>query len=203
VQLNAQHSPRLVSSYTPAGVPNTPRIPAAHNIRQTSTTPTTGVGREGVSPYETLPSPERTATNPPEVMELTNEGAPMPWPLKHTYQNGALPSSAIPKETLQSTEEVLASILEGKKQLPEEKAGTVCQILAREAVFGKEIMSRCTPGGSKDLPALPKVELYALKTTLFQQLPLYWRKPEEFEVIWKSKCWVAIEQACHRLRRNK
>ena len=34
-----------------------------------------------------------------------------------------------------------------------ERAGTVCQVLAKEAIFGKEVMARCTPG--KDLPGLP------------------------------------------------
>ena len=86
--------------------------------------------------------------------------------------------------------------------MQEDKAGTICQKLAREAVFGKEIMSRCTPAGSKELPALPKAELFTLKT-IYQQIPMYWRKPEEFENVWKTKCWVAIEQACRHFRRNK
>ena len=48
-------------------------------------------------------------------------------------------------------------------------------------------MSRCTPAGSKDLPALPRAELYTLKSIIFEQLPHNWKKPEESEKIWKSE----------------
>jgi hypothetical protein len=35
-------------------------------------------------------------------------------------------------------------------------------------------------GGSKELLALPKAEMYQLKQVMFQQLPKYWCKPEAF-----------------------
>ena len=62
-----------------------------------------------------------------------------------------------------------------------------------------EIMKRCTPEGTKELPALPK-EMFLLEKTVFKQLPQFWHSPVEFERLWKSKCWPAVEQACRRLR---
>ena len=74
-------------------------------------------------------------------------------------------------------------------------------MLARKSLFGEDIMKQCTPGGSKDLPALPLAELLELKSIVFRHIA--GRKcPKKFKLIWKTKCWVAIEQACRRLRRK-
>ena len=35
--------------------------------------------------------------------------------------------------------------------------------LAKEAVFGEVVMRRCIPGGTRELTALPSMELYELK----------------------------------------
>ena len=35
--------------------------------------------------------------------------------------------------------------------------------LGKEAVFGVEVMRRCTPGETRELPALPHAELYEMK----------------------------------------
>ena len=121
---------------------------------------------------------------------------PLPLSLRHTYKNVFLPCSEIPKQSLNTEDDVLKSILDGKK----EKAGTIAQKQAKECIFGE---GRCTPAGSKELPALPTAELYKLKTIIFQQLPHYWRNPQDFEVVWKEKCWVAIDQACRRLWTQK
>jgi len=43
-------------------------------------------------------------------------------------------SSAILKHTLKPVEQVLS-----------EDTGTLCQVLAREAFLGKEVMEQCTP----------------------------------------------------------
>ena len=115
---------------------------------------TTGVGREGVSAYETLISPERTATNPPEVMEPTNKGTPMPWPLKYAYKNGALSSSAIKRHFKALMRFYHPSLRE--REAARGKVRTVYQILAREVVFGKKIMSRCTPGDLKTCLPYPR-----------------------------------------------
>ena len=60
-------------------------------------------------------------------------------------------------------------------------------------------MSRCAPARTPDYPVLPREELYQLKKVIFQQMPHYWSNKEGFEKIWRTKCWVAIEQACRRI----
>ena len=74
----------------------------------------------------------------------------------------------------------------------------LCVKLAKEAVFGEDIMRRCTPGGTRELPGLPYDELFALKKAIFAQCPQFWGVPED---LWK-KCRDSIEQACKRLRRK-
>ena len=37
-----------------------------------------------------------------------------------------------------------------------EKAGTLAQKLAKEAIFGTAVIKQCTPGETRELPALPK-----------------------------------------------
>lgn len=111
--------------------------------------------------------------------------------------NKPLPSTQILKHSLKSVDDVLNANADLKG---EEKAGTLCQKLAKEAIFGTGIMRRCTPAGSKDFLLLPKTALYYLKTVMFKQLPQFWRNPTELDrKIWKNKCWVAIEQACKYL----
>ena len=53
--------------------------------------------------------------------------------------------------------------------------------LAKEAIFGEEVMRRCTPGGTPELLALPNQELYQLKKLVFSQYSLYWKCLHEFE----------------------
>ena len=64
--------------------------------------------------------------------------------------------------------------------------------LAKEAVFGEEVMVRCTPGGTRYLPGLPTKELYYLKKIVLSQFPQYWKCLHVFEGIWK-KCRDSIE----------
>jgi hypothetical protein len=66
----------------------------------------------------------------------------VPFPLQHLYMSTSLPSSAIPKQTLFSMEVVLQSILRGKEEIEEEKAETIAQKLAREGIFGVEVMKQ-------------------------------------------------------------
>ena len=117
-----------------------------------------------------------------------------PLPLSHLYSNKPLPSSAIDKSQLVSVDNVLRS---HKAKL--NKPSTLAQLLARESFFGVSVMAQCTPGGTKDLPALPKDEMSELKKLLYSIFPQY--SPDMFEKEWRQKCWVSIEQACGRLRR--
>ena len=49
---------------------------------------------------------------------------------------------------------------ENAKLRTESSAGTLCQKLAKEAFFGKDIMKKCTPNGTREFPPLPRAELY-------------------------------------------
>ena len=91
-----------------------------------------------------------------------------PLPLNHLY---ALPSSAIDRTELYSVE----SVLEGKRT--SDKPGTLAQRLAKEAIFGPSVMGKCTPSGTKDLPALPKAEMQALKRIVYRSFPKFWHSP--------------------------
>lgn len=133
--------------------------------------------------------------NSPLPSEVTTP--PDPLPLCHTYSNNPLPSAEIDSDKLASVETVLA------KKTSETKPSTLAQTLAKSAIFGIDIMRRCTPAGTKDLPALPRAEMYTLKKLVFRAYPKFWHSPKSFETEWKSKCWVAIEQACGRLRRSR
>ena len=84
-----------------------------------------------------------------------------------------------------------------------EKPSTITQTLARESFFGANLMSKCTPSGTKLLPALPKAEMMSLKKAAHQFFPQFWHLPKAFESEWKKKSWPAIEQACGRLRRKQ
>ena len=59
-------------------------------------------------------------------------------------------------------------------------------------------MRQCTPGGTREYPALPQEELFELKKIMFEQFPRFHTCPGSFEPLWK-KCVVSIEQACKRL----
>ena len=76
------------------------------------------------------------------------------------------------------------------------KAGTLCVKLAREVVFGPEVLKQCTVRGCRDLPALPSEELVYLKEEMIIQFSQYWRNPGEFELIW-IKCVEAVIAANH------
>ena len=83
----------------------------------------------------------------------------------------------------------------------ESKAGKLAVRLAKEAIFGEDVLAKCMVGGFRDLPALPLHELNELKQLMFAQFPRHWQTPQEFETLW---CTVteAIGQACKGLRKK-
>ena len=86
--------------------------------------------------------------------------------------------------------------LKGCKELKTaEKARLLAKKLAREAIFGEEVMKQCTPEGTKQLPVLLKEEMFFSEAS-FPAVPQFWYSPAEFEKLWKTKCWLAVEQAC-------
>ena len=68
----------------------------------------------------------------------------------------------------------------------ESHAGTLCQRLAKEEIFGEDIMKQCTPYGTRDAPGLPREELYSLKTIIFRQFPRFHSCPHLFKETWKN-----------------
>ena len=180
----------MPSNTSPSVVPNT-------SLCMLPTTPVP------VTPATALPL-LGTRESPAESCSILDSSMtpnhPEPYGLNHTYINNSLPSDKIVKESLKSVEDALRGYDELKCA---EKASTLTQKLAREAFFGEDVMKRCTPGGTKDFPALPKDEMFSLKKEVFQQLPQFWQCPANFEKLWKTKCWPSVEQACCRLRRKR
>ena len=102
----------------------------------------------------------------------------MPCKIKyHRNAERALPSTEINKQALRSIQEVLEENISSRT---ESCAGTLCQRLAREAVFGEDVMKRCTPYGTQEYPGLPRAELYELKMIMFNQFPRFNRCPSLF-----------------------
>ena len=107
-----------------------------------------------------------------------------------------MPSAEIDKALLSSIESVAHT---HHHLCVPSKATTLAVKLARKAVFGDSVMKRCTPYGARDFPGLPTTELAELKEAIRNLFPMYWNKPQEFEVLW-TKCVDAIGQACKHLR---
>ena len=110
-----------------------------------------------------------------------------------------LPSSEIPKQSLRSVQAVLDENIALQN---DSSAGTLCQRLAKEAVFGEKVMEKCTPYGTRDCPGLPQAELFELKMVMFRLFPKFHGCPGLFESTWKT-CITSVEQACKRLRMQK
>ena len=129
---------------------------------------------------------------------LAGDGMTSPLPVatdKSTRKS--LSSSAITKDKLQS----VAAVLEQHHRLKGEKnAGSLAIKLAKDALFGDEVLKLCTPMGNRSLPALPTKELQQLKAIIYQQFPQYANSPSEFEELWQT-CIIAEQQFCKRLRK--
>ena len=61
------------------------------------------------------------------------------------------------------------------------KISTLALRIARDAVFGEEVMRQCTVMGNREYPGLPRPELFQIKETLYSLFPELWNAPEEFE----------------------
>ena len=109
------------------------------------------------------------------------------------------PSTAIPSHQLQNMDDVIS---QHRNLVHEESAGTLCQILAKEAIFGKDLLARCTVIGKGWTLALPLQEINNFKRKMFFLFPRFHPSLEQFEPVWK-KCTTAIEQTRGRLRREK
>ena len=125
------------------------------------------------------------------------QSAPIPIaPLSTKYNE--MSAVEIPKEKLKTLAEALQKF---SSLRTESKIGVLAVKLAREAIFGDDVLRRCTPRGWSNMPALPQAELNLLKCTLFEQFPRFWTCPEEYEKTW-AIAQEAIAQACKRLRKR-
>ena len=170
---------------SPSGVP----------LQPTSLTPPTGMLSQSTLQSPPLADPCSSSSvcpsTPKRSAPVSNES---PLPLLKTATN-ALPSSAINKEKLASVEEVMKKY---PKLRQESKAGTLACKLAKEAIFGADIMKKCTPIGNRELPGLPEKELKVLKKAMYTRFPQYWGNKVEFEPVWK-RCLESVQQCCKRM----
>ena len=82
----------------------------------------------------------------------------------------------------------------------EKNAGSRAIKLAKDALFGDEVLKLCTPMGNRSLPALPTKELQQHKAIIYQQFPQYANPPSEFDELWKT-CINAVQQFRKHLRK--
>ena len=68
----------------------------------------------------------------------------------------------------------------------------------QDAIFGDDVLIRCTVAEGRNQPGLPVNELSQLKQVLFTQFPRFWPSPIEFQLLWKDRV-DSIGQACKRL----
>ena len=136
--------------------------------------------------------PPSAPTTPTNSVQQSVANTPTRKPLPVKAASNALPSSEIKRSKLMSVPDLL---LKYPKLRGDSKAGTLAVKLAREALFGDDVLIRCTTFGNREHPALPVAEL-------FQLFPQYWPNPLEFEPLWRT-CGEAVGQACKRLRSHK
>lgn len=154
-------------------------------------------GSSSRSPTPPPPPPKRSPLAPVQVQVPvlpSHHAPPLPIPNK---QNNTLPSSAI--EAWPGKKSIRAVIEQNHKLTTTSKVSTLAVRISRDAVFGEKVMKQCTALGGRDLPGLPREELYEIKKSLFDLFPMFWKNKEDFESVWAG-CIDAIGQACKRLR---
>ena len=186
------HPPHPSVSVLPPAPPPPPHplidIPPPH--------PSTSV----LPPAPPPPHPSTSVLPPPTTNQHQQEGEISDTALvispPSCVNDNALDSAAINKAKLIP----VAQALEKHKYLiTESKASTLAWKIAKDSVFGEEVLKRCTPLGNRELPALPVAEFGELKQIIFKQFPQYWRNTSDFENLWK-KCIESVQQGCKRLR---
>ena len=112
-----------------------------------------------------------------------------------------LSSSEIVKSSLISIDkfmELHSSGINGQYEL-----GTLVRKLSVEAIFGKEVLIKCTPFGYGGYPGLPVAEFNLLKQTVLNWSPSYWDNLDEFERCWHTIGIKAISTTCSKLRQDQ
>ena len=203
--------PWLTDTGTPHMLPTAmlgnPPAPTQLPPSQASSTPTERPVSQATTPtiqQQTTAEPDGATPTRSPLTQITptNLNAPrkyMPLPITSKKSAGnALPSAVITDwEGRKSVKEVIEN---NHKLTKLSKISTLALKISRDALFGENVMKKCTALGCRELPGLPRAELYQLKQALFELFPCYWKNPDDFEVVW-SECIDAIGQLCKRLRR--
>ena len=79
-------------------------------------------------------------------------------------------------------------------------AGALAVKLAKESIFGEEVLTKCTVYGARDKPGLPIAELTRLKQAMFNLFSQFWQSPMQFEPVWNA-CLTSMQ--CSKDLRNK
>ena len=118
----------------------------------------------------THPTTDHLNANTPQPPTSQNSlESPEPFPIK--CAGHCLPSMEIEVAKLLPVEAVLNKF---PKLQCESKIGTLAVKLAKVAIFGDEVLIKCTVMGGRGLPGLPSTELMELKRILFRLFPKYW-----------------------------
>ena len=150
------------------------------------------------NPNPSLQIPATPEVPTQQLLQSVDSLVDLPLPIApRNSRRAELPSSDINRAKLKSVHDVLQKYSTLKQ---ESKIGTLAVKLAREAIFGDDILKLCTPRGWNDMPALPQKELNHLKAVLFEQFPCFRSCPEQFEKLWAT-AQTSLAQACKRLRK--
>ena len=128
-------------------------------------------GSETLPPPALDPPPTALKSPPLDVLPPSSIGGVNP-----IFQE--LASSEIDKTQLKRIPDVFQKYAELRKEC---KMTILAVKLAREVIFGDEILKRCTPRGWNGLPALPQAERNKLKATLLRQVFSIHIKYEKFD----------------------
>ena len=180
-----QLSPLLLPPYQP-------QLPAAEPF--VSQPPLT----QNTCPYTSLQLPVTQEVPTQQLPQPVDSPINIPLPIAPRNPRFAeLPSSDIDRAKRKNVHDVLKKYSDLRV---ESKIGILAVKLAREDIFGDDVLRRCTPRGWNDMPALPQIELNHLKAALFGQFPRFWSCPEQFEKLWAT-AQESLAQACKRLRK--
>ena len=147
------------------------------------------------------PKPHPTSTQP--TVPPTNPPKPppncQPLSLKTDKHKNPLPSIAIDRSKLASVKTVLEKY---KKLRGADNASLLTLRLAQEAIYGDDVLVRCTVKGNRRRPGLPIDELIELKGIIFETCPTHWCDAEKFEKLWTGVL-DKLGQLCKRLRQTE
>ena len=116
----------------------------------------------------------------------------------------SLPDYSTQPKPLVSIDEVLkraSTCNNGKHEI--DRMGYVAVALARDAIFGENIMRASTVDGKGSLRALPVEGLQEIHRTIFSLCPSFHHNAAEFDSKVWLKCKAALNHACNRLRTER